>query len=352
MNTPNIQLIATQALKTGWLDFGLPAGEKSPPPTGWTGYRSPRSKDEIDRHIDGLVDGQNLGTRVRYGVVGIDIDSYEKGGVTKAGGRFITAREATLGVALPATWHSTRRGPQAPTGPTRSAIYFYRLPQWLLDQCQRKNTLPRLKDEPFPGVETVQWHGRYAVVYPSIVDGMTYAWYRPDGTTEPGLLPPHYSTLPVLPDAWVRLLLDSAVPISRVRTASASADGTGHIDSTEAVAWCAANVPGWEDDPNPFMQAQVDKAITTLHSGAGRYPTTRDAVWHLLNLALGDADHPGNPGGGRAIFGVLEEFVSIRESEHQGHAGRSEATRLLAGAVQKIRGEVDAGHRHTPTLWL
>ncbi|MFC9832574.1 hypothetical protein ACFVKB_01915 [Rhodococcus sp. NPDC127530] len=353
MIIPEIQRIATHALRTGWLDFGLPADKKSPPPTGWIGYRQPKNLAEVRAHHASLVDGQNLGTRVSYGVVGIDIDSYEKNGVTKVGGQFITHREQSTGIALPPTWYSTRRGPQALTGPTRTAIYFYRLPQWLLTKCERRGQIPRLKDTPLPGVEIVQWHTRYAVVHPSVVDGMAYAWYRPDGTTEPGLLPPRTADLPTLPDRWVQMLSDNAVPISRVRAARQSDSGIGHADPSEALAWCAANITGWDDEPGTFLQAQVEKHIATLHSGAGRYPTTRDAVWHLLNLAVGDHEHPGNAGGGHAIHMVLQEFIALRRNDNDERKGINESARILTGAIEKVRTEIDTGQRRMITsLWL
>ena len=98
---------------------------------------------------------------------------------------------------MPSTWMSTGRGPG------HSGIWWYRLPPDQDDII--------LKGAPCAGVEIIQRHHRYALVFPSTVKDAdadrNYDWYRPDGTRSDQ--PPAVSDLPVLPAEWIPHLLQT-----------------------------------------------------------------------------------------------------------------------------------------------
>lgn len=158
----------------------LPVGEKFPPPSGFTGEHG-RTPTDVDRaawagHVG------NWALRVPSGVVGLDVDHYG----TKRGLDTIAAVEAELG-PLPATWTSTGR--DIGTG---SGIRFYRYGGGKLASVVGAS------------VEVIQRGHRYAVVWPSTVEGRAYRWYRPDATEADR--PPALGELAELPEAWAAWL--------------------------------------------------------------------------------------------------------------------------------------------------
>lgn len=196
MSNPN-QEAARALFEAGFFPFRLPANEKKPPQVGYTGRKTVRPPDEqILADIAQIPADANIGASLPVGVIGIDIDTYDG----KAGGSHITALEQFLG-PLPPTYFSTRRGPQNPTGPTRSGQYLYQAPNWAIPEPSEP---PRFRDIP-PAVEIIHYGHRYMATAPSTVDGLTYQWYRPDGEAVSG--PPDVTLLPVLPDAWTEHLL-------------------------------------------------------------------------------------------------------------------------------------------------
>jgi hypothetical protein len=128
----------------------------------------------------------NIGLRMRKGMVGIDVDEYDtKTGYTDT----IVPLEAELG-PLPKGPYSTARGAGV------SGIRFFRLP----------GDYVKFTDVAGKDVEIIQWHHRYAMVWPSIHPKTrgTYRWHAPDGSELPE--PPRPEDFPVLPDAWVEYL--------------------------------------------------------------------------------------------------------------------------------------------------
>jgi Bifunctional DNA primase/polymerase, N-terminal len=89
---------AREYLSLGWAPIPLPPGEKSPPPTGFTGRGAPYpSGADVEAWCEDKPD-HNVGLRMPPGVLGIDVDNYgdKRGGDTRA------ALEAARG-SLPAT---------------------------------------------------------------------------------------------------------------------------------------------------------------------------------------------------------------------------------------------------------
>ncbi|MEV6413860.1 DNA polymerase [Kribbella sp. NPDC051718] len=191
--------------QAGWpCIIPVPPLDKFPPPVGYTGAAG-RDTDPLQ-----LVEfatthaGYSIALRMPDGVIGIDVDHYDKAveqpdgstkTVSKRGADTLAAYEAKWG-ALPPTWSSTARGTTEGPGPSR--ILFYRVPP------QRYGT--KLDGD----VEIIQRHHRYAVVAPSTNThaGAQYRWYDPAGLVSEQ--PPKPIELPELPAGWVTGLLENA----------------------------------------------------------------------------------------------------------------------------------------------
>ena len=164
-------------------------------PYGFTGYKfSDVWPDAAKTHNWSHNKGTNIVLRMPRNVLGIDADQYEKKGQAKQGVDNLKRLEKTLG-ELPASYRSTRRGAENPSG-----IRFFRVPDsefgWPGKVCD--------------DVETVHHGHRFAVVWPSQVPDddtgeiLTYQWFSPAGHPMPG--PPGVADLPLLPKNWVNYL--------------------------------------------------------------------------------------------------------------------------------------------------
>ncbi|MFI9748855.1 bifunctional DNA primase/polymerase [Streptomyces collinus] len=197
----------------------------------------------------------------------LDVDAYDG----KTGAASLEALEAVHG-ALPATYSSTSRGP----GPSR--IYFYRLPA----SAVRLNTLPG------PGIETIQHHHRYAVVWPSRHPGTheTYRWYGPDGEgLEEGVVPS--------PDDFPELPAVCTSPRAAPRATSWS-----HARMTAPTTRCS---------PSPEAAAVAGAAAVATASAPSSPPAVSDGS-SSRNQDSSGTTCPGSPGGtttdhGGAVLG-------------------------------------------------
>jgi hypothetical protein len=159
-----------------WLGvLPLRAGTKFPPPPGFSGEDGEDpDDDQIEewRADPDYADG-NTALRMPPWLVGLDIDHYQKDGKLKPGGDTLAWMQEQWG-PLPDTWISTARRHD---GDMVSGIRFYRIPSGLI-LCN-----PSHDDGQDPGVEIIQHHHRYAVVWPSInpETNTRYCWYTPDG---------------------------------------------------------------------------------------------------------------------------------------------------------------------------
>ena len=172
---------ALELYEKGWRPLPLPKGKKGPPPKGRTGRDG---TDLTPKEIETTEWDGNLGTRCPIGVVGIDVDHYPpKWGMSHL--------ERHLGCKLTRTYASSGR--EAPSG-----IYWYRVPARYGD----------LEGQPCKGVEIIQHHHRYAVVFPSRVKDeeydRRYKWWDMDGREMDG--PPSVDDLPQLPFHIVKQL--------------------------------------------------------------------------------------------------------------------------------------------------
>lgn len=164
----------------GWSPLPLPDGLKKPPPTGWTGLAAPYpSVADIEAWIE-TVGEANIGLRLPFTVIGIDVDCYDG----KPGAREFARLIEEFG-PLPRAMRSTSRDDGI------SGIRFYRVPSdW--------RPVRRMPD----GIDLI-WAGhRYAVVWPSRHPlGNVYRWLYEDGGRAPD--PPYLEDVPDLPRPWL-----------------------------------------------------------------------------------------------------------------------------------------------------
>jgi hypothetical protein len=306
---------------------------------GMTGYVKLPEADLVVEEISLMTEHHNIGLRLPAGVVGIDIDTYD----AKNGHGNLAKLETRAG-ALPPTWSSSRR-PYDPD--TRSGIYYYRLPEhitrWYVNP--KRNSYPLFVSEVCANVETIQLTHRHGTTAPSVgADGLIYTWRRPDGTTEPGLLPPSFAELPVLSDVWVQMLVRNLKRTKTIRSLkNTRTPGETYTrpdytdDADRADAWCAENIPGWHDQPDHYLQSRIDHVLASFKTESSRHIAMRDGIWHLLHTAIGNSQFLGHPGGRDAVDQISDEFLNAKPN------ARNDAARAFANAVDRISEQIEAG---------
>lgn len=265
--------------QAGWHPFPV-VGKAGHVPERITGRQgiNPGRADVLDWAIDRGDD--NIAVRLD-GVVGIDIDAYDKDGTVKTGDRTLALAEQQWG-PLPPTWSSTARGADS-----AARIKFYRAPTGYLYLA----TGIKLADPDTGGttgdIEIIQFHHRYAVVWPSVHPDTrtTYRWYRPNGSTAG--YPPNVSALPELPKGWLDALTEQAQP-------------DPDRDPVDIPPQRADR-----GDWHPLVTADHARAIQELHGGTG---SRHDAT--LANVGrLARHEEQGRPGATTALEDLRNAFV-------------------------------------------
>lgn len=281
----------------GWRGIlPLPYGQKSHPPTGWTGHHGVDTS--FPDCLTFLEDGQqNICLRMPANVVGVDVDHYGD----KTGGDTLTQLVEKFG-ALPPTIMSTSREDGI------SGIRLYKIPVG--------SVLPSKLD----GIEFVQRHHRYAVVWPSIhPSGRTYQWID-ERTGKPSDIP-NVAELPELPPRWLNGLVTDA----KEHAVKAN------IDMTDAATIMAGMPHG---DPCHHILQAAGKAL----AGGDRHDSYNEAV-----LAVMGFGRRGCPGVHETIKRLSGAFVSEISDPVAGRASRSEAQaefgRSLKGALAIVANE-------------
>lgn len=139
---------------------------------------------------------RNVGVRCPIGVLGMDIDHYEKAGKAKRGLTTIAEYESRFGEPLPPTFITTAR-------PGGSGIRWFKVPDDWSGPGALKS-LTNLPSDTEAGVELIQRTHRYAVAPGSIhiETGQRYRLYGPDDHEIVGGLLPPPDSLPELPASW------------------------------------------------------------------------------------------------------------------------------------------------------
>jgi len=306
-HVPAWLLAAAAYRRNGWTNtMPLPAGEKFPPPGGFTGYDG---VEVTDLDLAGWIGDArfgNLALRLPAGVIGIDVDGYGD----KAGRETIARREREWG-ALPYTWRITSRWPDDDV----SGIRLFRVPTGLAWA------------NPGPGVESIHRAWRYAVCWPSRhPNGRVYCVIdERSGEVVADVIPVPPDELPELPAAWV--------------------DGLSMGPAVERVRGDAGELPvEWATTGTCLrVTKQLAAGMAALEDGAlseSRHDVTTRVV--LAIVGYGARGH----GGVASALGVLHDrFVAVISETRRGAEG--EWTRILHSAVGLIAAEERPGeHCH------
>ena len=305
-------LAARLYLQKGWAGvLPLPANEKTPPPTGYTGGGADPTVEQVEAWLANGHAGGNIALRLPADVLGIDVDAY----AGKAGAESLAEAEARFG-ELPPTWTCTSRSDGV------SGIRFFTVPEGLA----WPNTVG-------PGIETIRRGHRYAVVFPSVhPSGATYRWLDRDGQV---CEPPRPVDLPELPDAWVIGLTQGAMDTGPVRRVVVTAD-EGHEALT---SWLT---------PGTCIRVEqvLSRALVALDGPAGsRHDYTRDYMLRLLSMG-----QSGHGAVGYAMAQLENAFMDVISVERGGSSAQSEWRRMLEGAVEIMLAteevEEDCGGEH------
>lgn len=356
----------------------LPARDKFPPPTGFTGHRAPHpSPDKIEewkndpKHKRANIGIRLAGVTPEHEILGIDVDHYISGSGAKAkdkrGGDQLHRLETELGT-LPATWISSARDDGI------SGIRYFRVPRGLAFKGQAD------KD-----IEVIYKGYRFAVVWPSIhPNGGQYWWYPPsdgsvaeydekdDATVVPNTLGdrdaweafngrqiPKAIELPLLPQKWIEYL--SAGGMRAEDNESIDMD----ISVNDLVSWAdevfnpggevieVKQQNGIDGKGNPLLAptgeieitglcTRVAKSVVQQKQKISEDATSHDKItelhWHIYRLA--SEGHIG----WKAAISLLEQIWidDVMERDKRSRAElRGEIFRSSINALRKIKAQVD-----------
>lgn len=319
-------------VKAGWpVAIPVSNGKKYPPAEGTTGNvpaPTPGKLDEIWDEYDPT--NPNLALRLHSGreefdVITVDVDHY---GV-KTGVDTIRELEKQLGAFPWSAPMSTRRDPLTQTGQ-----YFFRV---------RKGM--SWKGAVGPGVDVIQDTHRYAVVYPSVVDGLQYQWYI-DG--EPASVP-NIDELPWLPETWQDYVATGQAKEHHDKSKSqVAAAPRGKARMRAAISWLRENTLryGHKDAlPTEMMQKTYGPEFVEA-LGGNAHDTMLAAVHQAVRLAL-----EAHTGLKVALSRIRRAFVEEVTGSRAGASRRSEESalaefeRALIGEVEKAEVEAANGTR-------
>lgn len=318
--------------RAGWpVVVPVSSGKKYPPAEGVTGnVPAPSHKEMLEIWEKYTPTQPNLALRLHSGrddfdVITVDVDHY---GV-KTGVDTIRELERQLGAFPWSAPMSTRRVPSTQTGQ-----YFFRV---------RKGM--SWKGAIGPGVDVIQDTHRYAVVYPSIVEGLQYHWYI-DG--EPSDIP-NIDELPWLPEAWQDYTSAGAAKEHHDKSKSkVAAAPRGKARMRAAISWLRENTLryGHKDAlPTEAMQKTYGPEFVEA-LGGNAHDTMLAAVHQAVRLAL-----EAHTGLKVALSRIRRAFVDEVTGSRAGASRRTEESalaefeRALIGEVEKAEVESINGTR-------
>ena len=288
----------------GWTPTPLPRGEKSPPLAGYTGrdHREPVKHDYL-RWASEFPDA-NVMLVMPRGVIAIDVDAYHGGRKTMKG---LFSKYGPL--------------PVTPTCTSRddgSGHRFYQVPPGT-----------ELVSKLDGGIEFIQYHHRYSVVWPSLNPDNGMAMYRWRLLDEPADIP-DVDELPDLPSPCVEgLTARSGKSGGRPHTEGRPYDGAPYDGDTGG--WLkehAGRVP-------LRFRAQVHQVIRradrAFGTPGGRYDSMRDATARLVHMGA-----EGVPVA-TAIDDLAELYCDAVDGDRESdRVAVDEFWRSVSGAVSKF----------------
>ncbi len=308
MTTPYADA-AFDYFRAGWRGvIPLPPREKTPPPSGFTGWTGIETSAE---HIGAWITDAgrargNIALHLGDGFVGLDVDAYDG----KDGAAALAGLEARFG-ELPPTLTATSRD----DGVSGIRIFRAKLPPGRVWIDQPAGT--------GRGIEIVHRGHRYAVVWPSIhpKTGREYGWRQPGGTVAGRA--PDVSEAAELSDAWIEGI--SKPGEARIGTVA------GHDETVGAVN-------GWRvgDKPCQVVASASSRALAGMArpDAEALHPTANGSIWSLVLYG-----HEGHVGAREALGAHLARFVAARLESGRGadeSAARAEWWRMVRGAVGKL----------------
>jgi hypothetical protein len=277
--------------RLGWPTvLPLPRGKKKWPPKGYTGEDGidPSYADMQTWADNGHSDG-NLALRTPATIIGIDVDNYgDKNGAATI------AHAETSWAKLPLGYRSSAR----PDDP-HSGIRWFRIPPGV-----KLRDRIAFGDLGLGGVEIIQRHHRYGVVWPSTHPdtGELYCWYAESGNSMLDQ-PPAVDDLPHLPGEWIE-----ALQVTETTSTGAETGPDGNV----GVQSCLT-----EGEMSQRVAFKLGEALTELY-GTGRHDHTRDRALGLLRCGKND-----EPGVKRALNVLCKAFVDHAAKDRLG--GKAEA---------------------------
>lgn len=335
--------IAAPWRDAGWIGtIPLPARQKNPPPTGWTGRNAGFPDDAQISAWSQMSQYQepNCGLRlgwpvtvngIEYEVAALDVDHYIDGDKRKLGGDQLAALESQLG-ALPPTWVSTARARDddgTDLGDWISGIRFYLVPRGLAFKGQADRD-----------IEVIQKNHRFAAVWPSFnpKTGTTYRLYSPQAWADHGHALngdeiPNVTELSVLPDAWVDHLTQG-----RMRDSARPMDTDSSLEELER--WALDQFRDAETMCS-VMARQLARRKESITEDATSHDKVRDAHWEFLRLAT-----EGHTGWLTAIDEATEHWVQdVIGRDKRGYDElRREIFRSRINAIRKVKAENGSQH--------
>jgi hypothetical protein len=311
--------------EAGWRGvLPLPPREKAPPPKGFTGDDGKWPTDEqFGQWVTEKPDDANLGLRVDYGFIGIDVDAYDD----KVGAVTLAEGERQWG-SLPLTFRSTARIDDQVSG-----IRLFKVPLGLVFRDPKFG----LNDGSQVGhIEIIQPHHRFVVAWPSWHPKVE-ARYRWFDDRLPQLMPagwvPSVDEIPELPQAWVEGLSRDAVrdEVFDDSAPDRTRKGRDNFDEHRYRKLIALED---EREPEPVVKERLDRAVAELDRDcSSRHDTARDHVAALMRLqAIGRAGVP------RALHELYLFYVSQVADSRPVEVAQAEFQRLVVGAGALVAG--------------
>jgi len=315
---------ADDYLKAGWANPFPLIGKARNVPEGVTGREGRRLDRAEVAYWMTTSPNHNLALRLD-GVIGIDVDNYAKAGVEKHGWQTMKLAIERWG-PLPPTWRSTAR-----PGTGASGIYFYRVPQGYLGLVSQLK-MPDADGQAWSDVEIIQYHHRYAVVWPSTnpdADGAPYRWYDPQGNVVIGGVVPTVAELPELPAAWLQGLAELGVTEDPTLARQAVQVAPQHAP---ADAW------------HPKVAEHYHEGTTALLGGVG---SRHDNVGIVVGKLARDEER-GRTGATTAIDWLGQHFTAALEDGERG--AEAEYRRMVDFSRTQAAATQSSADREVATL--